>query len=84
MTTVKLFCHSGIVSVHHVVTLPAMRRRGIGSAMTVHALREARDRGFRIAGLTSSPDGPNVYRPIGFRALCTFSRYRWSPDGQPT
>lgn len=27
VTTVKLFCHSGIVSVHHVVTLPAARNR---------------------------------------------------------
>jgi hypothetical protein len=42
-------------------------------------LREARDRGYRVAILTSSPDGFNAYRRIGFRTYCTVSRYRWRP-----
>jgi GNAT superfamily N-acetyltransferase len=77
----KLYYDAGVVCVHHVVTIPTMRRRGIGTAIVVHALREARDRGYRVAILTSSELGFNAYRGIGFRTYCTVSRYRWQPRG---
>lgn len=80
VATVKLFYSAGIVCVHHVVTIHPMRRRGIGTAMVVHALREARDRGYRVAVLTSSADGFNAYERIGFRTYCTVQRYRWRPE----
>jgi GNAT superfamily N-acetyltransferase len=79
----KLYYDAGVVCVHHVVTLPAMRRRGIGTAIVVHALRAARDRGYRVAILTSSELGFNAYEGIGFRTYCTVSRYRWQPDSRP-
>jgi GNAT superfamily N-acetyltransferase len=79
VAVVKLFYAAGIVSVQHVVTLPSMRRRGIGTALTVHALRAARDQGYRLAVLTSSPDGFNCYQRIGFQTYCAVSRYRWHP-----
>jgi predicted acetyltransferase len=80
VTTVKLFFDAGVVCVHHVATLPHLRRRGIGTAITAHALREARKQGYRVAVLTSSPDGFNSYRRIGFRTYCTYGRYRWQPE----
>jgi GNAT superfamily N-acetyltransferase len=81
VAVVKLYYDAGIVCVHHVVTIPSMRRRGIGTAIVVHALREARDRGYRVAVLTSSELGFNAYREIGFRTYCAVSRYRWRPEG---
>jgi len=63
-----------------VVTLPEVRRRGIGAAMTLRVLHEARAIGYRVAVLTASPDGIGVYRRIGFREYCLFRRYEWGPD----
>jgi GNAT superfamily N-acetyltransferase len=83
VAVIKLYYDAGVVCVHHVVTIPAMRRRGIATAIVVHALREARNRGYRVAILTSSPDGFNAYQRIGFRTYCTVSRYRWRPTPMP-
>ncbi|MDB5058556.1 MAG: N-acetyltransferase, partial [Chloroflexi bacterium] len=80
VATVKLFYHAGVVSVQHVVTLPHARRRGISTAITVHALRQARDQGYRVAMLTASPHGLGNYRRIGFQEFCTFRWYRWRPE----
>jgi ribosomal protein S18 acetylase RimI-like enzyme len=79
VATAALFYDAGVVSVQHVVTLPAARRRGIGAAMTLHMLRLARAAGYRIATLTASPLGLNTYRRLGFREYCLFRRYLWQP-----
>lgn len=76
----ELFIDRGVAAVHYVVTLPEQRRQGIGAAMTLHVLREARALGYRVAVLTASPDGAGIYRRIGFREYCWFHRYEWSPD----
>jgi GNAT superfamily N-acetyltransferase len=76
----ELFVGHGVAAVHYVVTLPEVRRRGIGTAMTLHVLREARARGYGVAVLTASPEGISVYRRIGFREYCWFRRYEWHPD----
>lgn len=76
VATAALFYGAGVVSVQHVVTLPDMRRRGIGAAMTLHVARVARAAGYRVAVLTASPAGLGTYRRLGFRSYCLFSRYR--------
>ncbi|HEX4207488.1 MAG TPA: GNAT family N-acetyltransferase, partial [Ktedonobacteraceae bacterium] len=58
-----------------VVTLPQARRQGIGAAMTLVVLREARAQEYRISVLTASPMGINIYRRIGFQEYGTFSVY---------
>lgn len=80
VATAALFAGAGVVSVQHVVTLPTMRRRGIGAAMTLQITRTARAAGFRIAVLTASPLGLNTYRRLGFREYCVISRYEWQPE----
>lgn len=58
---------AGVAGIYQVATLPEARRHGIGRAMTVHALLEGRERGFRAAALHASAMGINTYRSIGFR-----------------
>jgi ribosomal protein S18 acetylase RimI-like enzyme len=65
--------------VQHVVTLPGHRRRGVGTALTVTALRTLRGRGLRTATLTASPDGDRLYRRLGFRPIGRVHRYLWTP-----
>ena len=73
---------AGVAAVHLVVTLPEMRHLGIGTAMTLAVLREARTIGYRIAILTASPYGEGIYRRIGFRAYGTISKYSWQASGE--
>jgi GNAT superfamily N-acetyltransferase len=75
----ELFTARGVAAVHYVVTLPKMRRRGFGAAMTLCVLHEARAIGYRVGVLTASPDGIGIYRRLGFRDYCWFHRYEWSP-----
>ncbi|MFI9005638.1 GNAT family N-acetyltransferase [Actinosynnema sp. NPDC053489] len=76
--TAYAFLAGGVAAVHYVVTLPEWRGRGIGTAMTAAALREAA--GCRVAVLTASPSGIGVYRRLGFRECCVVSTYEWLPE----
>lgn len=75
VATSELFVGEGVAAVHYVVTLPELRRQGIGTAMTLRVLHEARDLGYHIGVLTASPDGIGSYRRIGFREHCWFHHY---------
>lgn len=60
--------HEGdTIGIYNVATLDAYRRKGLGSALTVHALREGQAAGGRLAVLLASKLGANVYRAIGFK-----------------
>jgi len=73
--TSLLFLGAGVAGLYSVTTLPEARRRGIGEAMTVAPLLEARAEGYRIATLHASPLGVAVYRRLGFEEFCRLSRY---------
>ncbi len=79
-----LFLGAGAAGVHHVVTLPDVRRQGIGRAMTLAPLRDAYAQGYGVGVLTSSPESLGLYRSIGFKERCWFHRYVWSPDAAPS
>jgi GNAT superfamily N-acetyltransferase len=79
VATVKLFFAAGVAYIGRVVTIPEFRRRGIGAAMTLHALQAARIAGYRIAVLTSSPMGIAIYRRLGFKEFCMVTSYVWNP-----
>lgn len=51
-----------------IATVPAMRRRGIGTAVTHAALLDARLAGYRTAVLVASQAGTSVYRRLGFES----------------
>jgi ribosomal protein S18 acetylase RimI-like enzyme len=71
--TSALFLQDNVAGVWDVTTLPKFRRKGIGTDMTLHALKYARDLcNCGIGVLTASSDGESVYRKIGFRKIKEF------------
>jgi len=77
--TVYLYCRAGVAAVHYVVTLPSVRRQGIGAALTLFVMQEARQMGYHVAVLTASPFGINIYRRLGFREFGEVQTYVWEP-----
>lgn len=69
-----------VAGVYDVTTLPAARGRGIGAAVTLEALMEARREGCRVASLQSSEMAFGVYRSLGFRHCCDLTLYDWRPE----
>jgi GNAT superfamily N-acetyltransferase len=72
-----LFLSGGVAGIYLVAVLPRFRGRGIGSALTLVPLNEARDAGYGVAVLQASDQGEMMYRNLGFREYCRFDYYRW-------
>lgn len=77
VATSLLFLAGGVAGIYNVATLLAFRGKGIGSALTVVPLLDARALGYRIGVLQSSPMGFNLYKRLGFKQYCTFYAYFW-------
>jgi len=82
VSTSTVFYGGGAAGIYCVATLPAARGRGIGAALTLSPLLEARERGYRIGTLQSSEMGFNVYKKLGFKQVCQIENFylRLSPS----
>jgi ribosomal protein S18 acetylase RimI-like enzyme len=68
----------GVASIYAVATVPSAQRKGIGAAITLKPLLDARDIGYTCAVLFASEEGYPVYRRLGFVDTgMHINRYMW-------
>jgi ribosomal protein S18 acetylase RimI-like enzyme len=83
VATNLLFNGGGVASVYAIATVPSARGKGIGAAITLKPLLEARDQdAYQYAVLFSTEMGVPVYKRIGFRLTdIRINRYLWRNTG---
>lgn len=82
VATNMLFNGGGVASVYAVATIPSARGKGIGAAITLKPLLDARAKdGYNYGVLFSTEMGVKVYERIGFRMTdVRINRYLWRND----
>lgn len=79
VSSATLFRGSDVAGIYNVATVTEARGQGIGTAMTLAAMRDARALGYRAAVLHATPEGMGIYRRLGFHEVCTIRWYEWRP-----
>ena len=79
VATACLVFGAGVAGLGGVGTLPQVRMRGIGTAMTLAALDRARELGYQYVVLRASEQGEPLYRRLGFREYGRFGTCLWNP-----
>ena len=80
VATSQLFASAGVAGIYNVTCLPEARGQGIGSAVTLAPLIEARQMGYRVGVLQASSMGYKVYQRLGFQDFGKLSVYLWEQD----
>ncbi len=77
VTSSTLLLAEGLAGIYDVSTIPAARRKGLGRAITLAPMGEARAWGYRYAMLFASKEGHSMYRRIGFADQFIRQDYEW-------
>lgn len=77
VATSTLFLGAGTAGIYDVGTLPEARRQGIGAALTLFPLQQARAMGNTTGILQSSEMGFGVYQQLGFRHVGAVDHFYW-------
>lgn len=78
VTSSTLLLAGGIAGIYDVSTPPALRRQGLGSAITYATVAEAWRSGYTRAWIWSSQMGKGVYASLGFTTVDLGVReYKW-------
>ena len=77
--TSYVFYGAGVAGIYNVFTLKEARNKGIGTAVSVEPLHQAKKLGYEVAILQSSEMGLNMYKNIGFKEYCKLEVFMWSP-----
>ncbi len=75
VATSTVFFSAGVAGLYNVARVPEHRGKGHGTALTLAALREARERDYATAVLHATEAGAGLYRRIGFREYCRLEVY---------
>lgn len=73
----QLLLRAGVAGIYWVTTVPGERQQGIGTALTLKPLREAREMDYRIGILHASEMGKGVYRRLGFEEYSRVGSGLW-------
>jgi GNAT superfamily N-acetyltransferase len=76
VASAELTVGGGIVGLYNVCTRTAHRGKGIGTAMTMRPLLDAREAGFKTAVLQASEEGFSIYSRLGFEVTGSFTEYQ--------
>jgi ribosomal protein S18 acetylase RimI-like enzyme len=76
VATVEVTIGGDAAGLYNITTLERYRGRRIGTAMTLHALQEARTNGISLAVLQAAAAGVGVYRRLGFEAFGEIAEYK--------
>lgn len=80
IATSILVASAGVAGIHQVSTVPEARKQGIGTAITLATIREARSLGYHFIVLESTEMSHSLYQRMGFRECFSWPIYFWSPD----
>lgn len=83
VATSTLFLAAGAAGIYNVATLPEYRGQGIGAALTLAPLQQAREEGYQIGTLQSSQMGYRVYQRLGFETVCRMEHFYWPAEKHP-
>lgn len=81
--TSQFLISSGVAGIYNVTCLPEAHGQGIGAAVTLAPMLEARQRGYRISILQASHLGYPVYRRLGFQEYGKLNIYLWENETKP-
>jgi ribosomal protein S18 acetylase RimI-like enzyme len=75
VASAELTIGGGVAGLYNIATSTRQRGKGIGTAMTIRTLQDARAMGVETAVLQASEDGFPIYSRIGFVVKGSFTEY---------